>query len=273
MNARSKCSRGVRTAIAFALDPFLATKTVDAAFWAGWLAFQRGDHFRARTLWTRGVQIARDAAGDSWTNVVGSVEDPLLFGLRELTAVIDLASRCASGLHALGETGDTPGLVATQTFFSMGDLLLARERDAILLRAEVATLKQALTQTRTENAWRSGETELFQQRARDSRQAALAAMRAMRDPRGVAVFGAGEGGRRVATRWASEGGRLACFVDNRREVWGTQIAGTPVIAPAELASANPSLVLVASSVGYAEIGKQLEQMDVRFINGLELFES
>jgi SAM-dependent methyltransferase len=253
--------------------PLLATKTVDAAFWAGWLAFQRGDHVQARTRWIRGVEIARGAAGDSWTNVIGSVEEPLLFGLRELTTVMDLASRCASGLHALGETGDAPGLVAAQTFFSMGDLLLARERDVTLLRAERATLTQALSQASAENAWRAGEMEQFQQRARDSRQAGLTAMRAMRDSRGVAIFGAGEGGRRVAARWVSEGGRLACFVDNRREVWDTQIADTPVVAPLELTAANPSLVLVASSTGYTEIAAQLEQMGMRFINGLELFES
>lgn len=253
--------------------PLLATKTVDAAFWAGWLAFQRGDHFRARTLWTRGVQIARDAVGDSWTNVIGSIEDPLLFGLRELTTAIDLASRCASGLHALGETSDTPGLVATQTFFSMGDLLLARERDASRLRSDVATLTHALTQTRAENAWCAGEMELFRQRESDARRMALAAMRAMRDPRGVAVFGAGEGGRRVATRWVSEGGRIACFADNRREVWGTLIAGMPVVAPPELAKADAALVLVASSTGYTEIAAQLEQMHLGFINGLELFAS
>jgi len=252
--------------------PLLATKTVDAAFWAGWLAFQRGDHAQARTRWIRGVEIARDAAGDSWTNVIGSVEDPLLFGLRELTTVMDLAGRCASGLHALGETGDAAGLVAAQTFFSTGDLLLERERDTVLLRAEVATLTQALKQATTENARRAGEMDKFGQRARDSRRATLAAMRAMRDPRGVAIFGAGEGGRRVAARWIGEGGRLACFSDNRSEVWGTQVAGRPVVAPLELISADPSLVLIASSTGYAEIAAQLEQMEMRFINGLELFE-
>ena len=253
--------------------PLLATKTVDAAFWAGWLAFQRGDQAQARTRWVRGVQIARDAAGDSWTNVIGSVEDPLLFGLRELTTVMDLASRCASGLHALGETGDTAGLVATQTFFSMGDLLVARERDTILLRAEVATLTQTLAQATAENAWRAGVMEQFRQRERDSRRASLAAMQAIRDARGAAIFGAGEGGRRVAARWVSEGGRIACFADNRREVWGTQIAGTIVIAPSDLSAVNPSLVLVASSTGYAEIATQLERMQMRFINGLDLFES
>jgi len=65
--------------------PLIATKTVDAAFWAGWLAFQRAGVADARRWWSLGVRAAQAVAGGSWKEVIGSIDEPLLFGLRELT--------------------------------------------------------------------------------------------------------------------------------------------------------------------------------------------
>jgi 2-polyprenyl-3-methyl-5-hydroxy-6-metoxy-1,4-benzoquinol methylase len=132
-------------------SPLLGTKTIDAAFWAGWLAMQQRDTSGAGRWWTRGLEEAQRVLAGDWTNVIGSPEEPLLFGMRELTDVADLASRCASGLHLLTEFGDRPGVAAEQTWRSLGGLLHSRERELALTRQSMAAIEAALE---SERRWR-----------------------------------------------------------------------------------------------------------------------
>ena len=132
-------------------SPLLGTKTIDAAFWAGWLAMQQRDTAGAGRWWTRGLEEAQRVLAGDWTNVIGSAEEPLLFGMRELTDVADLASRCASGLHLLTEFGDRPGVAAEQTWRSLGGLLHGRERELALTRQSKAAIEAALE---SERRWR-----------------------------------------------------------------------------------------------------------------------
>jgi SAM-dependent methyltransferase len=84
--------------------------------------------------------------------------------------------------------------------------------------------------------------------------------RALTDARGVAIFGAGEGGRQAATRWRAQGGRVAVFTDNRASLWGTTLADVPIVPPATLPVRDVALIVVASSIGAADIATQLEGM-------------
>lgn len=101
----------------------------------------------------------------------------------------------------------------------------------------------------------------------------LAALRrrALADPRGIAIFGAGEGGRRYAADWRAAGGGVRCFTDNRRELWGSELKGAPVITPRDLADEGAALIVIASSVGVPEIVRQLEGLgfllEVDFVRG------
>ncbi len=84
-------------------SPLLATKTVESAFLAGWIAIQQGDTERARRMWFRGLREAQRAMSGDWSEIVGQAEAPVLFGLREATLVLDAATKCASGLSLLSD--------------------------------------------------------------------------------------------------------------------------------------------------------------------------
>ena len=158
-------------------SPLLGTKTIDAAFWAGWLAMQQRDTAGAGRWWTRGLEEARRVLAGDWTNVIGSTEEPLLFGMRELTDVADLASRCASGLHLLTEFGDRPGVAAAQTWRSLAGLLNGREQELALTRQSMAAIEAALD---AERRWRI-DVEAALEAAQESDRTRTAAYEAALD--------------------------------------------------------------------------------------------
>lgn len=253
-------------------SPLLGTKTVDAAFWAGWLAFDRGDVATARRQWTRGLSIARDAARSDWTGVIGSMEQPLLFGMRELTQVLDCASRCANALHLIDMAADRAGHLRSSAFYSLGTEVDRRGRalaraarqsadSARLVAESTAEIHRLLdVSARAQRAVDALEVQREQSRRRERRLAAAQFEKALHDPRGIAVFGAGEGGRRFAAQWLDAGGRVACYSDNRVSTWGTQIGSAPVVSPAELARTPLAAVVIASTTGRDEIAAQLDDI-------------
>jgi len=109
--------------------------------------------------------------------VIGSTEEPLLFGMRELTDVADLASRCASGLHLLTEFGDRPGVAAAQTWRSLAGLLNGREQELALTRQSMAAIEAALD---AERRWRI-DVEAALEAAQESDRTRTAAYEAALD--------------------------------------------------------------------------------------------
>lgn len=82
-------------------SPLLATKTVDACRLAGMLSFQMDNKEGAREFWTRGICLAEQALRGDWREIFGDIEHPFTFGLHETALILDVASRCADGLHHL----------------------------------------------------------------------------------------------------------------------------------------------------------------------------
>jgi SAM-dependent methyltransferase len=76
----------------------IATKTVDAAFWAGWLAYRRGAHDEARSRWESGIEAARRAVSDGWESCVGRRDISVPYGLREAGVILAAADRCSQAL-------------------------------------------------------------------------------------------------------------------------------------------------------------------------------
>jgi ubiquinone/menaquinone biosynthesis C-methylase UbiE len=104
-------------------SPLLATKTVDAAFWAGWLGLLQQRPDEARNAWRYGLREAQRVLSGSWQEIVGNPDSPLLFGLREATLVLDAATCCSNGLYALDHSPQRPGYSATFTLYSLSNKL------------------------------------------------------------------------------------------------------------------------------------------------------
>jgi SAM-dependent methyltransferase len=84
---------------AMAYRPLIATKTVDAAFHAGWLAHRRGDADTARRHWQQGLESARRAVGEGWDACLGPRDEAFPYGLREATQIVAAADRCYQALE------------------------------------------------------------------------------------------------------------------------------------------------------------------------------
>lgn len=95
-------------------SPLLATKTVEACLLAGVIDLVDGRQDDARGWWVRGMHEARRVTASDWLNVWGSPEQPLSFGMRELSEVLDAASRCAGWLVQLEHASVRPGLAWTR---------------------------------------------------------------------------------------------------------------------------------------------------------------
>lgn len=97
-------------------SPLIATKTVDACRLAGTLSFYAGNEKEARIFWMRGIAIAERAMKGNWREIYGDIGQPFSFGLREATQILDVASRCADGLHHLASAVPGRGLPGEDSF-------------------------------------------------------------------------------------------------------------------------------------------------------------
>jgi len=95
-------------------SPLLASKTIDASYHAGLIAACDGDMHAALTDFRRGLcELIRVLAAGDWTNIIGSIDEPLTFGLIDLQQGVELASRCAFAIEAAPMLGDRPGYAWT----------------------------------------------------------------------------------------------------------------------------------------------------------------
>lgn len=89
----------------FKWGPSLATKTSEALFMAGWLAWCGGEPGECRRFWTAGLDFARKLLARPLDETLLNPEFPSLFdygdGMRELIYALENAAMCANGLHGL----------------------------------------------------------------------------------------------------------------------------------------------------------------------------
>jgi glycosyltransferase involved in cell wall biosynthesis/2-polyprenyl-3-methyl-5-hydroxy-6-metoxy-1,4-benzoquinol methylase len=89
-------------------SPLLGTKTVDAAFRLGVLYQAGGDRESAKRWWRSALDMAQRAAQTDWSLQFGSLDAPPDFAFREMTQLLDLATRCATALSVLDQISDNP---------------------------------------------------------------------------------------------------------------------------------------------------------------------
>jgi len=125
-------------------SPLLATKTVEALLLAGRIAASDGDSSRARAFWTRAVREAERVTRSDWTNIVGTPEEPVVFGLPEAVQVLDLASRAAYSLQALDTWSQRPGWSWQRSLLSREEALLGHQRLAKSRERGLLAAREAL---------------------------------------------------------------------------------------------------------------------------------
>jgi len=253
-----RCLRACMSEDATRFSSLLATKTIEAAYWAGLLCARSGDVDSARHAWSRGVDIAKSCI----TAEAALPRDPSaaieLLGFREFSYVFDIAGRCAAGLAAL--------------------VAGARWEQRLWALMPQASISHGWSAAVNESRWALED-------ARSRAQEAMFALHWQRDlqlldvkastndallrqivhrcrasERSVVVWGAGAAGRRVLNLVLDVGGVIDAFVDSNVAKHGTSVAGRPVIAPQMLFSSEwlGSFVLIGS-MHAAEIEGRLLQ--------------
>ncbi|MEO8400417.1 MAG: class I SAM-dependent methyltransferase [Gammaproteobacteria bacterium] len=122
-------------------SPLLATKTISSRMYAGLILAGNGDLEAARKQFRLGVKEAHRVLQGDWKNLVGTMDDPLLFGLPEAAEVLDIASQCAQALKALERQTNVPGYFWDKINlkrFGMVEWNKSLERENMQLRQLVA---------------------------------------------------------------------------------------------------------------------------------------
>jgi 2-polyprenyl-3-methyl-5-hydroxy-6-metoxy-1,4-benzoquinol methylase len=226
------------TADPLEFSPLLATKTVSAASLLGWMSAQDGRLECARRWWRHGVDAAEQALRSPWSELLVDRDEPVIFGLREATQIVDLASQCATALHLLPHAAERPGILASQLAETQMTRLSAAQRALELQSLPVAA---------------DGIT------APDK-----GAPVPVDHVRRVVVFGTGSAGKvaldlAAACRWD-----VSYLVDNNPEMWGREAHGLPVRSPEALERRGYDMVVVASMGGKAAIFDQLQGLGLSY---------
>jgi len=93
----------------FEFSVHLATKTTEALFWAGLLAYSAGNPERARANWQKAVAFGSRLLATKLSDVVVDCNSPNLFdhgdGIREYIVAWDFIARSANAIHLLSTQG------------------------------------------------------------------------------------------------------------------------------------------------------------------------
>lgn len=256
------CFRACMSEDATQFSSLLATKTIEAAYWAGLLSARGGDVDAAGRAWSRGVEIAKICLAAEAALPRDPGEPIELFGFREFSHVFDIAGRCAAGLAALAEGPrweQRLSALLPHASMSAGWSSAVKESRWALEDAR-ARAHEAMFAIQ----WQR-DLQLLEAKA-SSNDALLRQIvhRCRASERSVVVWGAGAAGRRVLNLVLDLGGAIDAFVDSNPAKHGTSLEGRPVIAPRMLGSSAwlGSFVLIGS-MHAAEIEGSLLQLGLR----------
>lgn len=133
--------------------PLLATKTISARFYIGLISASAGNEEEAKNQFILGVREAHRVLQGDWRNIVGSLDNPLAFGLQEAAEVLDMGSQCAQALHALNRQESVPGYFWDRINlkrFGLVEWNKNLERENHILRHQVSQLQLNKTNSHAE---------------------------------------------------------------------------------------------------------------------------
>jgi len=226
-----------RSALIF--SPLLATKTVEAAFMAGFVHASSRNLVAARHWWSQGLRNASEACAADWREVIGDPDRPFAFGLRELGQVVDQAARCAAGLNALANWDSAPGRLAELLLndsstdrHRLTELMTSRRIRQHQGDAPPARRSQPPAQIVDVKAVSRLREELRDSSERLQWLRASLGGRASQQPRRIVIAGAGETGQRLWEVLAPLGTvDIVGFVDADARTHGRVLLGVTIHPP------------------------------------------
>jgi SAM-dependent methyltransferase len=222
----------------------IATKTVDAAFHAGWLASRRQDRAAAREYWTQGIAAAGRAVIDGWHSYTGPRLMVRPYGLYEASVILTTASRCELGLGWLDLDDER-----------LADLPLHVLRDGGDYRVPVPYVSRETFLRQSQTA----QTTLSQRKLR----ADVVAMLLTHVSRPIYLWGTGALGRQFAELAGERFARVTAFIDSAPDKQHSILLDKPIVAPTVLSRAShetPRPFVVVTSSFAAEILPVLAEM-------------
>ncbi len=109
LHAKAKASfERCVTTDALQFSPLLANRVVEAYLYLGVLNLNACEVDAARQSWSEGIAFAHRALSADWKLSLGDLNDPVEFGLPELSTVLDFASNCAYALANIDCFKDKP---------------------------------------------------------------------------------------------------------------------------------------------------------------------
>ncbi|TEB16174.1 putative S-adenosylmethionine-dependent methyltransferase [Pelotomaculum sp. FP] len=138
-------------------SPTLATKAVSAALQLGTLSLADGHILEARVWWKKAIYEATRAFEVPWENWLGDVEEPLTFGLKEASQVLDMASQAT---YALWLTAENKNLRTN----GMQDILEFSEMSRLKwLSSTTIELKKSNKESKDTVKWLESQVASWQQ--------------------------------------------------------------------------------------------------------------
>ncbi|MGF1483397.1 MAG: methyltransferase domain-containing protein [Opitutales bacterium] len=232
-----------------AFSPLLGTKTVAAAFKAGWLAACQGNLDTARERWQWGIESAQGLCQGSWFEILGKACDPYPWGLMELQEVLGWAQRCAQALEGSKQFERSPARLAACVEFSLAQ----REK------AQLTTLRELqLGASQAGQRIHELETEVRDQ-VRQLRQ--LWQQRILRESaqREVLFWGASVCGTHALDYLEQASGQVSGFIDKDPAKIGTAFQKRPVNAPDVLQALAVKPFVAITSVHAPAIARELTE--------------
>lgn len=113
-------------------SPLLANRTVESWLLLGVIALGRGDEYRAQHCWREGIWTAQRVLTVDWNTALGDINNPVEFGLPELSSLLDYASTCAYALVNVKDVGQKP--------WWWSNLQRSRNSQAAILEKKVNTI-------------------------------------------------------------------------------------------------------------------------------------
>lgn len=82
-------------------SPLIGTKIVDSCYKLGIYNYSHNNFDNSKKYWKKAINIAEKACQTPWKSITGELDSPLDFSLKELNIIIQIASKCLSGLSCL----------------------------------------------------------------------------------------------------------------------------------------------------------------------------